>query len=228
MDTRTQSKLWDSLIIPAAALTVFFVVCSLVLRPYDNLPFVDDWTYAWSVEQLLKTGELRISDWSAHYPLAQILWGALFCLPFGFSFSALRISTVVLAWLGALALYGTLRELGRPRTDSLIATFLLLANPVFFILTFSYMTDVPFVSLANIACFFFTLGICRERVSHLWLGSLFTILAFFTRQVALAIPIAVLVSFFVSAHRQDSYEGNDKAAINGEYLLARSVCQELI
>ena len=37
------------------------------------MPFVDDWTYAWSVEQLLKTGELRISDWSAHYPLAQIL-----------------------------------------------------------------------------------------------------------------------------------------------------------
>ncbi len=99
MDARTQTNLWDSRIVPAAALTVYFVVCSLLLHPYDNLPFVDDWTYAWSVEQLLKTGELRISDWSAHYPLAQILWGALFSLPFGFSFSTLRVSTVVLAWL---------------------------------------------------------------------------------------------------------------------------------
>jgi hypothetical protein len=82
MDARTQTNLWDSRIVPAAALTVYFVVCSLLLHPYDNLPFVDDWTYAWSVEQLLKTGELRISDWSAHYPLAQILWEYLFCLPF--------------------------------------------------------------------------------------------------------------------------------------------------
>ena len=112
MDTRTQSKLWDSRIVPAAALTVYFVACSLLLHPYDNLPFVDDWTYAWSVEQLLKIGELRISDWSAHYPLAQILWGALFCRPFGFSFSALRVSTVVLAWLGALAFYASSRGLG--------------------------------------------------------------------------------------------------------------------
>jgi hypothetical protein len=96
------------------------------------LPIEDDLTYPWSVEQQLKTGELRIPDWSAHYPLAQILWGAaLFCLPFGFSFFALWVSTVVLAWLGALAFYATLQGLGRPRPDSLIATFLLLANPVF-------------------------------------------------------------------------------------------------
>ena len=132
MDARTQTNLWDNRIIPAAALTVYFVVCSLLLHPYDDLPFVDDWTYAWSVEQLLKTGELRISDWSAHYPLAQILWGALICLPFGFSISALRVSTVVLAWLGALAFYATWQGLGHPRPDSLIATFLLLANPVFY------------------------------------------------------------------------------------------------
>jgi hypothetical protein len=200
MDARTQTNLWDSRIVPAAALTVYFVVCSLLLRPYDNLPFVDDWTYAWSVEQLLKTGELHISNWSAHYPLAQILWGSLFSLPFGFSFTALRVSTVVLAWLGALAFYGTLRELGRPRPDCLIATLLLLANPVFFILTFSYMTDVPFVSLANIAFFFFILGIRRDRVKHLWLGSLFALIAFFMRQVALAIPISVLVYFFAFAY----------------------------
>jgi hypothetical protein len=119
MDARTQTNFWDRRIVPEAALTVYFIVCSLLLHPYDNLPFVDDWTYAWSVEQLLKTGELHISDWSAHYPLAQILWGALFCRPFGFSFSALPVSTVVLAWLGALAFYASSRGLGRrPRPDS--------------------------------------------------------------------------------------------------------------
>jgi hypothetical protein len=36
-------------------------------------------------------------EWSAHYPLAQILWGALFSQLLGFSFIVLRLSTLVLA-----------------------------------------------------------------------------------------------------------------------------------
>ena len=74
----------------------------ILVRPFANLPFHDDWTYAWSVEHFVNTGELQVLDWSVHYPFVQILWGVLFCLPLGFSFSALRVSTVVLAWIGAL------------------------------------------------------------------------------------------------------------------------------
>jgi hypothetical protein len=33
-----------------------------LLRPFQNLPFVDDWVYAWPVEHLLKSGELKILD----------------------------------------------------------------------------------------------------------------------------------------------------------------------
>src|SRR5215218_6973209 len=114
-----------------------------------EVPLIDDWTYAWSVEHFLQTGELRMLEWSAHYPLAQILWGALFSRLLGFSFAVLRLSTLVLAWAGLLALYGTLRELGiRPLLASL-GTLLLWCNPVFFVLSHSFMTDVPFVSLMN-------------------------------------------------------------------------------
>lgn len=187
-----QSSLWLKKLFPGLVLALLYALCALVLRPFDNLPFIDDWTYAWSVEHLLKTGELRLSDRSVHYLFTQILWGALFCVPFGFSFSTLRLSTVVLSWLGALAFYGILRDLGRPRSESLIATFLLLVNPVFFILTFSYMTDIPFVSLANITFFFLLRGLTHERKSQLWLGSLFAVFAFFIRQLAVAIPTAVL------------------------------------
>jgi hypothetical protein len=189
-------------IVPPLALALFYALCALALRPFENLPFIDDWTYALSVEQLLKTGELRISDWSAHYPLVQILWGAAFCLPFGFSFSALRVSTLVLAWAGALAFYATLRELDRSRSDSLMATFLLLAYPVFFILAFSYMTDVPFASVSHVSFFFFIRGITRERRIDLWLGSLFALCAFLVRQVAVAIPIALLAYFLIFSDRR--------------------------
>src|SRR5947207_14797015 len=98
---------------PAGILLFVYSFAALLTCPFANLPFHDDWTYAWSVEHLLNTSELRILDWSVHYPFTQILWGRLFSLPFGFAFTALRASTAVLAWLGALALSGSLREFAR-------------------------------------------------------------------------------------------------------------------
>src|SRR5438128_1971105 len=95
----------------AAIIAVVLMTALLASSPVD-VPIIDDWTYAWSVEHFLQTGELRMLEWSAHYPLAQILWGALFSRLFGFSFVVLRLSTLVLAWAGLLTLYGTLRELG--------------------------------------------------------------------------------------------------------------------
>ena len=178
---------------PGAILLLAYFSTGILLRLFANVPLHDDWTYAWSVEHFLKTGKLQVLDWSIHYPFAQILWGALFCLPFGFSFSALRVSTVVLSWLGALALYGTLRELGRARHESLIATLVLIANPVFFLLSFSFMTDAPFVSVSSIAFFFIVRAFSRRRPLELWLGCAFGVVGFFIRQIAIAIPGAVLL-----------------------------------
>jgi hypothetical protein len=191
---------------PGATLILLYSCAAILIRPFANLPFHDDWTYAWSVEHLLKTGELQILDWSVHYPFAQILWGALFCLPYGFSFSALRVSTVVLAWLGALALYGTLRELGRARSESLIATVVLVGNPVFFVLSFSFMTDVPFLSFANITFFFIARGLSRRSSLEIYGGCIFAACALFIRQVAVAIPASLLLCFlFTPSHRSWRY-----------------------
>jgi Dolichyl-phosphate-mannose-protein mannosyltransferase len=191
---------------PGAVLILFYFSAAIPLHLFANVPFHDDWTYAWSVEHFLKTGQLQVLDWSIHYPFAQILWGALFCLPFGFSFSALQVSTVVLAWVGALALYGTLRELGRTRSESLIATLVLIANPVFFVLSFSFMTDVPFVSISNVAFFFIVSGLSRRSSFELYLGCAFAACAFFIRQIAIAIPGAVLLYvLFAPSFRSRKY-----------------------
>jgi Dolichyl-phosphate-mannose-protein mannosyltransferase len=191
---------------PGAVLILIYVSAAILVQPFVNLPFHDDWTYAWSVEHLLKTGKLQVLDWSVHYPFTQILWGALFCLPYGFSFLALRVSTVVLAWFGALALYGTLREFGRTRSESLIATVILVTHPVFFVLSFSFMTDVPFVSVANIAFFFIVRGLCRRNSLELCAGCAFAVCALFIRQVAVAIPGSLLLYFlFAPSHRNWRY-----------------------
>jgi hypothetical protein len=157
----------------------------LVYSPAE-IPIVDDWTYAWSVEHFLHTGELRVLEWSAHYPLAQVLLGALFSRLFGFSFA------VLLAWAGLLAFFLTLREAGIRPLPAGLATLALWCNPVFFVLSHSFMTDVPFVSAMNAAILFYVRWANRGRTWDLCLGSVLTMLAFLIRQLGAALALIPL------------------------------------
>jgi 4-amino-4-deoxy-L-arabinose transferase-like glycosyltransferase len=179
---------WPSLAVIAG---VFIAGCAVV-HPLRDAPVIDDWVYAWSVEYFLKTGELRVLDISAIYPLAQILWGALFARVAGFSVGILRLSTVVLALLGCGALHLMLRELGFGRAISLLGALTMAFDPVFFALSFSFMTDASFVSVAIMAVFCYVSGVRRRRADRLWIGSLFALAAFLIRPVGVVIPLAVI------------------------------------
>ncbi|HZS08532.1 MAG TPA: glycosyltransferase family 39 protein [Blastocatellia bacterium] len=177
---------------PLLLIAGFFACACLLVSPLRDVPVNDDWTYAWGVENLLRTGRVAVLDWSSNYPILQTFWGGLFSLPFGFSFGALRLSTVALAVIGCAALYLTLRELDLDRHRSLAGALLLAANPVFFVLSFSFMTDVPFLSLMNLAMLCYVAGVRRERQALLWVGGLFAAGAFLSRQIGIIIPLAML------------------------------------
>jgi hypothetical protein len=53
-----------------AILGVTFLAAA-ALQPFQNTPFIDDWVYAWSVEQLLREGRLQLLDFSVHLNVAQ-------------------------------------------------------------------------------------------------------------------------------------------------------------
>jgi hypothetical protein len=174
-----------------AAIASLFGVASLWVGPRANVPVIDDWVYAWSVEHLLQTGRLRVLEFSAVYPIAQIVWGALFAWVAGFSFGVLRCSTLVLSTLGCWAVYLTLREMGCRRSTSLLGACALALDPAYFAMSFSFMTDVPFVSLAAIATYFYVTAVCRDRPRRLWIGGLFTVVAFLVRPLAIILPFSV-------------------------------------
>lgn len=164
------------------------VVPLVGLRPLQDTPFIDDWTFAWSVEHLLRTGELKILDWSVSLNVAQVLWGTLFCAPFGFSFTALRLSTWVASVLALVGFYTLLRDLGASRRDTLMGVALVYFYPVYFILSFSFMTDIPFVAM--VIWFFAALTRAIKRDSGLSLAA-----ALLFACVAVAIrPVGVFLS----------------------------------
>ena len=174
------------------AIASLFALGWLLVGSRADVPVIDDWVYAWSVEHLLKTGRLQVLEFSAIYPLAQIAWGAVFARVLGFSFVALRLSTVVLSVFGCWAVYFTLRELGCRWTTSLLGAFALALDPVFFAFSFSFMTDVPFVDFSAIALYFYVSAVRREQPARLWIGGLAALAAFLVRPIGIVLPLSVI------------------------------------
>jgi hypothetical protein len=165
-----------------------------VVRPFQNTPFVDDWVYAWSVEHLLQTGRLQVLDISSNLGMVQTLWGALFATWLGFSFTTLGASTWVLATIGLCALYLLLRELDVPARNALIGTATLGVYPVFAILSVTFMTDVPFVSLTTCASWVFVRAERTHSTRLLLVASLLASLAMGTRMIAVVTPVAMCLA----------------------------------
>ena len=166
-------------------------ICMIVLaNPIGNFPLNDDWAYAHSVQHLLQHGELRFSDWTATNLLGQVAWGALFCLPVGFSFTALRFSTAVLGLVGILGTYGILRELNASRQAATVAALTLAFCPIYFVLSLTFMNDVPFVAFAIASLYLFMRGLRLESAPAIAASFILAGLAILTRQTGLALPIA--------------------------------------
>ena len=45
-----------------ATLAAVFAIGWMLVAPWSDVPVIDDWAYAWSVEHLLKAGRIAIND----------------------------------------------------------------------------------------------------------------------------------------------------------------------
>lgn len=166
-----------------------------IVNPIGEVILNDDGQWAYAVKSVLATGSLKLSPWTAPNLLSQVYWGVLFCLPFGFSHTALRLSTLTLALAALLALYGLLREAGAAPPTALFGVLILALNPLFFELSFTYMTDVPFLAFTLVATYLLVRGVKRQSRVELALGLLAATAALLTRQSGLALFLALSVSY---------------------------------
>ncbi|MDX2226254.1 MAG: glycosyltransferase family 39 protein [Verrucomicrobiae bacterium] len=187
-----------------AALVIFLygVLVAVLVQPWQEYLVIDDWIGAWSVQTLYQGGRVAFLDWSVHYFLTQLFWGALFCLPGGFSLGALHVSTFVLSLLGLWAFYGILRELEVRPGIAWIGVFSMAVMPPFFILSLSFAGEVPLWTLMIVAMYCFIIGQKRQKESLIWWGVLVCVLAFFIRQYAVAPILALLLYRILNRKRQ--------------------------
>lgn len=180
---------------PTRILLLLFVVAIVLVNPMGNFPLNDDWAYAHNTYALALENRWEFSDWPAMTLVAHTLWGTLFCKVFGASFTVLRFSTLLLAASGVVAFQRILSLLNVDSRTALFYGFLLLFNPLWFVLAHSYMTDVPFLSVFLWALFFFFKTVESPRVEHFLPACFFALWACMIRQLGLVLPLAFGVVF---------------------------------
>ena len=138
-----------------------------------------------------------MSGWTSVNLLVQIGWGALFCLPFGFSFTALRISTLA---AGLLGLWGTHRLIcnsTESRQIAFVGTLLTLVNPIYLGLSASFMTDVPFYALMVWSLAYMVTGLKQDSGRFMLIGLGLAIIALLIRQLGVALFAGFGIAYLV-------------------------------
>jgi len=159
-----------------------------IANPIGDFPLNDDWAWSRDVQNVL-AGEWSYTGWESMFLLPQILWGALVSKIFGFDHTVLRLSTIFLSLAGLWFLYETALVLTKDKAISTVCALLYLFNPIQFLLSNTFMTDVPFMALASSSVYFFVKRLRDEKDTDLWIAVFLCCLAALQRQFAVLIGI---------------------------------------
>jgi hypothetical protein len=168
---------------------------ALLVNPIGDFPINDDWVYGLSVKALLETGRFSLPSPASTNLFPQAYWGALFCLPFGFSFTALRISTLGLGSIGIWMTYATARELAADRRIAFLAAALVAVNPVYFALANTFMTDVPFYAVSVASLYFLVRWALHLQGRDALIGLALSMIAILIRQAGIVLPAGFAVTY---------------------------------
>ena len=181
-----QPKFMDDLVI----LAVIWTCAVALVNPLGDFPLNDDWSYSIAVERFLTEGNFQPTGWTSMSLLSHVLLGSVSTHVFGFSFQTLRFSTLVMSLIGINAYYLIIRSLQQPRWLAIFVTLLVSLNPLFFSLSNTFMTDIPFLTLSIVSMAFFLQHLQTRGIPSYVAAVCLSVGAILCRQNGLFIPIS--------------------------------------
>ncbi len=167
-------------------LVLIFLLTVLFTDPAGNFPIGDDWQYGYPVKTWIETGTVEFMGIFAPNILLQVWWGFLFCkLGGSFDFTWLRFSTLTTSIMGIIIFYDILRKIGTPHKTAFYFSLVLMFNPLFYYLSFTFFTDVPFLLFFIWAVFYFFKHLKTNRTSALAWAAICAAAGFYIRQPGL-------------------------------------------
>ena len=178
-----------------------YLVAVAAVNPLRECPVLDDWAYASTVRHLLETGQYKLDDWVAPNMPFQALWGALFCLALGDSYVTLRLSTVALTVIGLIAFRALASEHGLSGMASNLLTMCLASSSLFFRMSLSFQTDIPFLVTLIVALFLYTRALRVMTVPAWIVAAIAGAASILTRQFGASLVAALGVLCLFDAQR---------------------------
>ena len=184
---------------PALMVGAALLAAIVIVDPFREFMSQDDgWAYARSVEHLVLTGQYRLDAWSAANMPVQIYLAAGLAKVFGYSFSILRISTLLLLVAALGAFYASLRDWALPAWPAAVLTLALLASPLVLMLSFTFMSDIQFIGWLLVALWLYGRGFEGRSDLVVMLGSFAAACAVGTRQFGMALISGLIIAWILS------------------------------
>jgi hypothetical protein len=158
--------------LPALVCALTPILCYLLVRPFAEIGIDDDWSYVKTAQVFAQTGKFAYFGLISPMLGWHVQLGALFIKLFGFSFTVVRLSTLIEAVLTAFLLQRTFVRAGMNAWNGTLATVAFVLSPLFLPLSFTFMSDVPGV-LCIVVCLYMclrALGAENEGYAMTWIS----------------------------------------------------------
>jgi hypothetical protein len=179
---------------PCIAIIGIYVFCILIANPRGEFPLNDDWSYTRSAFSFGSGRGMKVDEWSAPSLVGQALYGGLLVKIFSPHFTVLRLSTLLLSCCTAILLWGTLMRLRVHREFSCWVLLSWVFNPLQFNLSFTFMTEIPFLFFLALAVYWYVHHLESDKSVYLVLSAAALGYAFLIRQTALLFLLALIGS----------------------------------
>lgn len=156
---------------PATLCSFLLILCVLAAYPFAEMGANDDFAYVRSAKILADTGHVTYVGWASAMLGWQLAWGALFIKAFNFSFTATRVSILLIAACTAFLLQRCFVGLGLRDSNATLATLTIVLSPLFIPLSFSFMSDIPslFTIVLCLFCCIHALQATDPRYATAWI-----------------------------------------------------------
>ncbi len=155
--------------IPALFCSLAVLVCELISRPYAAMGICDDGPYIVMTRTLATTGHLIYNGWATPILGWQLFLGAALIKLFGFSYTAVRMSTLLVAMALAFVLQRTLVRAKINERNATIGTLALVLSPLYLMMSVTFMTDIDGL-FAIVLCLYGCLRALQAASSRAMIG----------------------------------------------------------
>ena len=118
------------------------LLAELISRPFAEMGISDDGPYVVMVHTLATTGHILYTGWAAPMLVWQLIFADVLVKLFGFSFSVVRLSTILTAIVMAFVVQRILVRANISERNATIATLALVVSPLYLVLSATFLTDI--------------------------------------------------------------------------------------